>query len=285
MKHIASVSFGKDSLAMLLNLIDRNKRIDEVVFYDTEMEFQAIYDTRDKILPLLKENGIKYTELKPKAPFLFRMFDTPVCPRGTPRSCNVCLYCKDITVTMSVCSNPKSKFYKQTDDSGNMPWGKGCDEWDSGEKYGYSWCGGRCRWGTTEKLQALEKYCKGHYEYVGIAADEPERLEKKRNGNKLFPLAEWNMTEAECLKCCYDNGFDWEESGIRLYDILDRVSCWCCGNKNLKELKNIYLYLPEYWERLKKLQARTNRPMKGKDKSVFDLEKRFEIEITEVHNG
>ena len=49
---------------------------------------------------------------------------------------------------------------------------------------GYSWCGGRCRWGTTEKLKAIEKHCKGHYEYVGIAIDEPQRLNKERKGNK-----------------------------------------------------------------------------------------------------
>lgn len=33
MKHIASVSFGKDSLAMLLKLIEENKPLDEVVFF------------------------------------------------------------------------------------------------------------------------------------------------------------------------------------------------------------------------------------------------------------
>lgn len=29
----------------------------------------------------------------------------------------------------------------------------------SGVHYGYSWCGGVCRWGTTAKLKALDKYC------------------------------------------------------------------------------------------------------------------------------
>ena len=39
------------------------------------------------------------------------------------------------------------------------------------------------------------------------------------------------------------------------------------------------MYLPKYWARLKDLQSRTDRPMKGTGKSVFDLEKRFEMEI------
>ena len=49
--HIASCSFGKDSLAMVLRLIEENKPLDEVVFYDTGMEFEAIYKVRNKILP------------------------------------------------------------------------------------------------------------------------------------------------------------------------------------------------------------------------------------------
>ena len=49
MKYYASVSFGKDSLAMLFMLIDKGYQLDEVVFYDTGMEFQAIYNTRDAV--------------------------------------------------------------------------------------------------------------------------------------------------------------------------------------------------------------------------------------------
>ena len=41
MKHIASVSFGKDSLAMLLRLVEEKWPLDIVLFYDTEMEFEA----------------------------------------------------------------------------------------------------------------------------------------------------------------------------------------------------------------------------------------------------
>lgn len=39
------------------------------------------------------------------------------------------------------------------------------------------------------------------------------------------------MTEADCLQYCYSAGYFWLEGSIRLYDILDRVSCWCCCNK------------------------------------------------------
>ncbi len=72
------------------------------------------------------------------------------------------------------------------------------------EHFGYAWCGGVCRWGTTEKLITLDKYCtdRNAYCYVGIAYDETERLQKERKPYKLFPLAEWEMTEADCLNFC-----------------------------------------------------------------------------------
>lgn len=236
MKYIASVSFGKDSLAMLLRLLEENKPLDEVVFYDTGMEFKAIYRIRDIVKFILEKKGIKYTELYPKCNFRYCMFEKPV-KVGKPN-----------------------------------------------EHKGYSWCGGRCRWGTMEKIATLEKYCKGNYEYVGIAVDEPNRLEKERKGNKIFPLAEWNMTEKDCLEYCREREFYWLENGIDLYDILDRVSCWCCANKNLKELKNYYLYLPEYWEKLKHLQSKTDRPFKYNKYTIFDLEEKFKQELKNAKN-
>ena len=239
MKYIASVSFGKDSLAMLLRLLEENKPLDEVIFYDTGMEFQAIYNIRDKVKVLLKEKDIKFTELHPANSMEFDMFERSIkCRNG------------------------------------------GC-------RKGYGWCGGVCRWGTTFKIQTMAGYLKQYgdnvCEYIGIAVDEPKRLEKERKGNKLFPLAEWGMTEQDCLSYCYARGFDWVEDGIHLYDILDRVSCWCCANKNLKELKNYYLYLPKYWQKLKELQSKTDRPFKYNKYTIFDLEKKFKLKLTHQH--
>ena len=232
-KYIASVSFGKDSLAMLLLILEKGLPLHEVIFYDTGMEFQAIYSIRDRILPILEEHGVKYTELYPPRPFLFDMLEKPV--------------------------NSKK----------------------NGLHYGYSWCGGCARWGTATKTAALNSHArkagKNVVQYVGIAADEPKRL-RRLEENKVAPLADWGITEADALRLCYAGGYFWEENGVRLYDILDRVSCWCCANKNLKELRNIYTHLPEYWNRLKEIQARTDRPMKGEGKSVFDLEERFRKE-------
>lgn len=103
----------------------------------------------------------------------------------------------------------------------------------------------------------LVKKVKGKkYEYQVIDADETERIEKERRENKVLPLVEMGITEAQALQYCYDRGIYWEQNGVRLYEILDRVSCRICRNKNLKELQNIKRYLPETWTELMELQNR-----------------------------
>lgn len=153
---------------------------------------------------------------------------------------------------------------------------------ESGE-VGYSWCGKACRWGTACKREALNKNAKLNKDcitYIGIAADEPDRVEKNNQPNKRLPLVEWGIAEAECLQGCYDAGFDWGG----MYEYLDRLSCKYCRNKNLKELRNIRKHYPEVWEELKDYQNRTHLPYKPADKTfpkgltVQDLEKRFIFE-------
>ena len=144
------------------------------------------------------------------------------------------------------------------------------------EHLGYSWCGLKgCRWGTAQKTQTIDKHYKSepeHIQCVGIAADELDRI--KDDPNKRYPLVEWGITEAECLAGCYAAGYDWGG----LYEWLDRVSCKFCALKNLKELRNIYSYIPEVWAELRDYQRRTNRPYRNDGATIFDLEKRFELE-------
>ena len=46
----------------------------------------------------------------------------------------------------------------------------------------------------------------------------------------------------------------------------------------LNKLKNYYKYLPSYWNKLKDLQSKTERPMKYNKYSVYDLEEKFRKE-------
>lgn len=235
-KYIASCSFGKDSLAMILKLLELNYPLDEIVYFDIGAEFESIYQNKQRVKELSRNRDILFTELKPKQDFFYLMLEKEVHKRNGVK------------------------------------------------QQGYKWCGGLCRWGTTLKLNAIKENNKKYgnefiVEYVGIAVDEQKRLIRERvkrcnNRLKLYPLAEWGMTEKDCLDYCYSKGFNWNENGVELYKVLDRVSCWCCRNKNLKELENMFLFLPDYWKKLKELQSKIDIPFKDRY-SIFDLEKRF----------
>lgn len=233
MKYIASVSFGKDSLAMLLKLLELEFPLDEVIYFDIGVEFESIKNNAEKMKSLLASKGIKFTILEPEDTFLYCMTEKPVKKRN------------------------------------------------GGTQEGYKWCGGMCRWGTSLKLQAIENHNKKYgdefiAEYVGVASDERNRINRKRNGNrvKIYPLIEWEMTENDCLEYCYNKGWHWSENGYELYDLLDRVSCKYCKNKNLKELRNIYHHMPEVWQELKDLQDKVQIPFKD-NQTIQDIEKRF----------
>lgn len=227
LKYIASVSFGKDSLAMLLKLIENNKQIDEVVFFDTQMEFGCIYNIKSKVEHLLREKGFKFTTLTNSKPFIHLMLEHEINHRNGTSSC------------------------------------------------GYKWCGGSCRWFTTYKTNTIKNYLKRRYgndyrEYIGIAFDEPQRIEKALSKGKLLPLIDYEMTEYDCLNYCHEKGFYWLENGKELYDYLDRVSCWCCRNKNLKELRAIKEHFNVYWLALCELERRCGMSMKNKPLKMYE---------------
>ena len=94
-------------------------------------------------------------------------------------------YLENHNVELTVLKPKRSFDYLMTEKLVKERNGGGCH-------YGYSWCGLKgCRWGTTEKTAALDEYSQrndGAIVYIGIAADEPERLEKERKLFKRFPL-------------------------------------------------------------------------------------------------
>jgi len=59
--HIVSFSGGKDSTAMLLNMVDKGYRIDEVLFVDTTKEFPGMYEHIEKVEQYI---GMPITRLK-----------------------------------------------------------------------------------------------------------------------------------------------------------------------------------------------------------------------------
>lgn len=236
---ICSLSGGKDSSAMLLRLLEENRPVDMILFCDTGLEFPDMYAHLDK---LEKYIGRPITKIKAEYSFEYYFSEAPI-KRGNPE-----------------------KFREQF-----------------GRDYnGYGWMGPKMRWCTNRlKDQPREQFLRSLREkydirqYVGIAADEKYRLERKNNQRSecIHPLVEWNMTEADCLKYCYDRGFDWNG----LYDRFKRVSCWLCPLQSLSELRKLWEFYPELWAKLRHYDEMTWRKYRA-DYSVRELEIRFAFE-------
>ena len=228
---------------MLLRMIEEGLPVDEAVFFDMgEVEFECMHVLAEKMRAYLEARGIKFTVLHPKETYTYLA--------------------------------TQKEFGKR----------------DGRFQTGYWWCGGKCRWATAKKLAGIEKYLKSLgrddiVQYVGIAVDESQRIfrENKSRFPKEYPLITWDMTEADCLRYCHERGWTWEVyseplgRNVDLYGgILDRVSCYCCRNKNLKELYNLFRFLPDYWKKLEDLQRMIPMPYRRDGKTIFDLRERFE---------
>lgn len=154
---------------------------------------------------------------------------------------------------------------------------------------GYSWAGPLNRWCTSKlKVEVINRYfgqLNKQYNVInciGIAADEQYRLERQyanKDGFR-FPLVEWGLDEKQCIEYCKQRGFDWEG----LYDIFDRVSCWCCPLQGIEDLRKLRKHFPELWVELQDMDARTWRQFKS-DYSVADLEIRFAFEEERIAMG
>lgn len=119
---------------------------------------------------------------------------------------------------------------------------------------GYGFANSRMRWCTCRKSADIRAYQRGKEfdaDCIGIARGEEKRLRRKGAfcGKKRYPLIEWDVTEKECLLYCKKLGYHW--SG--LYEVFDRVSCFCCPFTAKTELLNLRKFYPDLFERFRKM--------------------------------
>lgn len=128
-----------------------------------------------------------------------------------------------------------------------------------GEIPGYGWPAIKVRWCTGHlKVHLISRYLSGlpaqPYHYIAFAADEQYRLNRRNNqdASKRYPLMEWGVTEAQALSGCYEAGYTWGG----LYEHFSRVSCWCCPLQGLDDLRALWEFYPDMWERLRDMDDR-----------------------------
>lgn len=218
MKYIASVSFGKDSLAMLIEVIKRKLPLDYVIFCDIKFndkisgEHPLMSEWIPKAETLLKDKlGIEVIHLTAKKNFTEQFY------------------------TVKQKGNHKGRLY-------GFPYTIG------------AWCNGRL------KLDPINNFIKGiikEYgavtEYIGIAKDEPKRLERYKQletkNHKYITLADFNISEAKAFEICQENNLLSPK-----YKKSYRGGCWFCPKQSLNDLWNLWKDYPDYFDMLEEME-------------------------------
>ena len=163
MKYIASVSFGKDSLAMLIKIKELGLPLDEVIYVDIMFDDDTSGETPEMASFISKAEKI----LKEK-------FNVEVT------------HLRGVTF--------KEQFYKikqrgkHIGDNYGFPYAIG------------AWCNDRLKMQPIKEYMRKQK--EQIIQYVGIAYDEPERYERLNHETHIAPLYDLKITEKEAMEIC-----------------------------------------------------------------------------------
>ena len=140
-----------------------------------------------------------------------------------------------------------------------------------GQIYGFpmvrgAWCNSRL------KIAALNKINKDSIQYLGIAADEPNRFHNLTD-KKKSPLVEAGWNEEKCKSWCIEN-----DLLSPIYTTAARGGCWFCHNQGVDQLRILRKTYPEYWQLLLKWDKDSTCTFKPDGHTVHDFERRFQAE-------
>lgn len=175
-KYVASLSYGKDSIAMLHVIVDVLKKpLDRIITADV----WATDDIPAELPPMVEFKAYADEEIKRRWGIEVEHF-TALAKDGSKQTYDKAFH----TVTMK----KESVRY-------GMIWGF--------PKIKGAWCNGKLKMAA---IRIANKSAKGAVSYIGIAADEHERI--KRHSIKPMvelPLVEAGWSEKQCYNWCEQN--------------------------------------------------------------------------------
>ncbi len=114
--------------------------------------------------------------------------------------------------------------------------------------------------------------CKNVVQYLGIAADEPNRFHNLTD-TKKSPLVELGWDEAYCRKWCEEN-----DLLSPIYTTATRGGCWFCHNQGVGQLRLLRRDYPELWALMLKWDKDSPVTFKPDGHTVHDFDRRFQLE-------
>lgn len=108
--------------------------------------------------------------------------------------------------------------------------------------------------------------------YVGIAADEPNRF-AQLNETMVSPLVEAGWDEAYCRQWCEEN-----DLLSPIYTTATRGGCWFCPKQPAHQLRIVRKEYPELWKMLLVWDKDSPVSFKPDGHTVHDFDRRFQME-------
>lgn len=239
MKYVLSLSFGKDSMAMLIEIIKRRLPLDYVIFCDIKFN--------NKI------SG-----------------EHPLMAQWIPEAEKIIKDKFGIDIVhLTAKRNFEEQFYT-IKEKGNH----------KGDRYGFpytigAWCNDRL------KLQPINNFIKkiikeygAVTEYIGIAKDEPKRLERynkiQTNKHKYITLADLNIDELQAMEICKQNNLLSPK-----YSNSFRGGCWFCPKQSMSDLYGLWRNYNEYFNMLENMEKYSFNSFKP-NLTLKQIRERFE---------
>lgn len=110
-------------------------------------------------------------------------------------------------------------------------------------------------------------------QYLGITADEPERIRRHTRRGIMLPLVDAGWDEAYCSKWCEQN-----DLLSPIYTASTRGGCWFCHNQSLDQLRVLRRNYPDLWALLLKWDEDSPVTFRTDGHTVHDLDRRFQLE-------
>lgn len=132
------------------------------------------------------------------------------------------------------------------------------------------------------KIWQIKKFWKEIKEpfiqYIGIAVDEPTRMERvAKTENQVSLLEKYGYTEKMAFDLC--KKYDLLSP---IYDFSPRNGCWFCPNMRREQLKHLRTNHRDLWNKLLELENEPNiichKWNTLTNTSIHDLEERFFLE-------
>lgn len=137
----------------------------------------------------------------------------------------------------------------------------------------YGWPMQRGQWCLGQlKLPALKKLGTNNVQYIGIAADEPNRFHNLTE-TKKSPLVEAGWDEAYCRQWCEEN-----DLLSPIYTTATRGGCWFCHNQSVGQLRLLRKNYPELWALMLKWDKDSPVTFHADGHTVHDFDRRFKLE-------